>query len=181
MNMRAGLFLALTVLSAGSARAACDDALKALLGLRLEAVAGYESRLAAGITREGSAEFIPSVGFESLQGRSGEFVVDRVMAFQDGGRFFSIRAILDVPDQSDHGLKLAVQKLVAATGAAVHQDGKRTTFECPIGLDLSIEPMAWDTGARVLVHLADPAAQAASRQHVASFCSAHEGQYACKR
>lgn len=181
MNLRTSLLLALVVLSAASARAACDDALKDLLGLRLEAVAGYQSRLAAGVEREGSAEVIPGVGFESLQGRSGEFVVDRVMAFQDSGRFYSIRAILDVADQSDHGLSLVIQNLVAVTGAAVRQDGNRTVFACPGGLDLSAAPTAWDTGPRVLVQLTDPVAQATSRQHVASFCSAHAGQYACKR
>jgi hypothetical protein len=152
-----------------------------LLGLRLEPVAGYVSRLAAGVEREGSAELIPGVGFESLQGRSGEFVVDRVMAFRDEGRFNSIRAILDVPALSDHGLALVTQQLVATTGAAVRQDGSRTVFECPGGLDLSAAPTTWDTGPRVLIQLADPAAQAASRQHVATFCAEHAGQYACKR
>jgi hypothetical protein len=181
MNLRTALVLTLAALSSASAVAACDDALKPLLGLRLEAVAGYESRLAAGIEREGRADVIPGVAFESLQGHSGEFVVDRVMAFQDDGRFYSIRAFINVPDQSDHGLALAVQSLVAVTGAAAHQDGIRTVFECPAGLELTIAPTSWDTGPRVLVQLTDPVAQARSRQHVASFCVAHAGQYACKR
>jgi len=92
------ILLVAAALSVSSARAACDDALKPLLGLRLEPVAGYEARLAAGIKREGRAELIPGVGMESLQGRSGEFTVDRIMVFEDNGRFHSIRAVVDAPD-----------------------------------------------------------------------------------
>ena len=169
---RAAAPLLLAALAAATpCHAGCEEVARALFGVGIGPMAGYVDALRPGLHREGTARLVPEVGFESLTGQSGGVTWERVLAFDDHGRFYSFVAIGSIPADADHGLEAITRQVAQASGApSTSVDGK-TVFACAPPYELRIEAKSSENGPRVTVQLADVAARAAAQRYVQAWCA----------
>jgi hypothetical protein len=185
-HRRGRLLAAACVIALWPARgdAGCEDVAKALFGIGLGPVAGYVDALRPGLRREGTARLVPEVGFESLGGTVDGVAWDRVMAFDDHGRFYSLVAVGTVPGAADAGLEAITRQVTHASGTAPTIAGARATYACAAPYELVVETRAGPQGPRVAVSLADSERRAAAQRYVQGWCAdpAHKGlPSACAR
>jgi hypothetical protein len=100
--MRPLIAWVLVSLVSASASASCQDTAERLFGFSLGPTAGYTEKLISGLRREGTAEVIAGVGFESIEGQSHGIEYARIMAFYDRGQFVTISAVGSMKSQPDH-------------------------------------------------------------------------------
>jgi len=166
-------------------RAGCEDVAKALFGLSLGPTAGYVEALRPGLRREGTAQLVPEVGFESLSGTVERIEWERIVAFVDHARFYSVHAVGAVADAPDHGLDALTRQLAQASGATPTISGTRASFGCTAPYELVVETRSAPDGSpRVAVILADVQRRAAAQRYVQGWCAdpAHKDlPSACKK
>jgi hypothetical protein len=180
----AALLLATALAAAPPCRAGCEDAARALFGVGIGPMAGYVESLRPGLHREGTARLVPEVGFESLSGQAGDVTWERVLAFDDHGRFYSFVGVGSIPADADHGLAALTRQVAQASGATWSSVDGSTVFACAPPYELRIEAKASENGPRVTVQLADVAARAAAQRYVQAWCAdpAHKSDpSACAR
>lgn len=154
------------------ARADCGTLATELFGFGLGAMADYPGNLADGIRREGTAEVVLGVGFESLQGTSHGVRFDRVMAYFDRGEFVGVTAIGSIPRKREAGWREIVDLVSTVTGEAFQLTNAVAEFNCRDGSTLTVEPTRWDRNkTRVKVTLLDPERQMAMREYINEYCS----------
>ena len=164
--------------------AGCDEVAKALFGIGLGPMAGYVETLRPGLRREGTGRLVPDVGFESLSGTVDGVAWDRVMAFDDHGRFYSLVAVGAVPGAADAGLEAITRQVTRASGMTPAVAGMRATYACPAPYELVVESRNGPEGPRVAVSLADAERRTAAQRYVQGWCAdpAHKGlPSACAR
>jgi hypothetical protein len=165
------LLLAVALAAASPCRAGCEDAARALFGFGLGPMAGYVDTLRPGLHREGTGRLVPEVGIESLQGQAGGVAWERVMAFHDHGRFFSVIAVGSIPADADHGFATITRQVAQASGATPATADDKAVFACMPPYELRVEVTRRDSSPRVTVVLTDVAARAASRRYVEAWCA----------
>jgi hypothetical protein len=164
--------------------AGCEDAAKALFGLSLGPAAGYLEALRPGLRRDGSSRLVPEVGLESLAGSVDGVDWDRVVAFVDHGRFYSLLAVGAVAGASDQGFEAITRRLAQASGATPAVAGTRAAFACAAPYELVVETRPGQAGPRVSVSLADAERRVAAQRYVQAWCAdpAHKDQpSACRK
>jgi hypothetical protein len=164
----AGLLAACAPLAA---HAGCEDAAKALFGLGFGPAAGYVEALRPGLHREGSARLVPDVGFESLSGNVDGIDWERIVAFVDHGRFYSLVAVGAVAGAPVQGLVAITRRLAHATGAVPRVAGTRASFGCAAPYELMVETRPGRDGPRVSVSLADAVRRDAVQRYVQAWCA----------
>ncbi len=150
------------------------------IGTRLDS---YVENLRPGIRREGTAQFISEVGFESLDGTSEGMTFDRIMAFFDRGRFTGVVAVGSIPGAMDHGFQAIVSRVAEASGTAPTLAAGRATFACNDNFELYVEPAKWDTGPKIKISLTDRAAMEEAQRYLKEYCAdpaKRRPQDACK-
>ena len=161
-------------------QAGCEDVAKALFGLSLGPTAGYVEALRPGLRREGTAQLVPEVGFESLSGTVERIEWERIVAFVDHARFYSLLAVGALPDAPDHGFDALARQLAQASGVAPTISGTpatRASFACSAPWELVVETRsAQDGSTRIAVSLADVQRRATAQRYVQAWCAdpAHE-------
>jgi hypothetical protein len=151
--------------------AACEDVARALFGLGFGPVAGYVDALRPGLRREGTGRLVPEVGFESLSGTVDGVAWERVMAFDDHGRFYSLVGVGSVPGAADAGLEAITRQVTQASGLSPTIAGTRATYACAAPYELVVEARPGRQGARVAVSLADTARRLAAQRYVQDWCA----------
>jgi hypothetical protein len=169
---RSHAVLLLAALAAAPAcRAGCEDAAKALFGFELGPTAGYVAALRPGLHRDGTAPLVPEVGFESLGGSADGIAYDRILAFADRGRFYSLVAIASIADAPDHGLAGITSRLAQASGTTPTLADGRASFACAAPYELTVETRPGDSGPRIVISLADTERRAAAQRYVREWCA----------
>jgi hypothetical protein len=158
--------------------AGCEDVARALFGIGLGPMAGYVEGLRPDLHREGTGRLVPEVGFESLAGTVDGVAWERVMAFDDHGRFYSLVAVGSVPGAADAGFESITRQVTHASGVAPTLAGERATYACAAPFELVVETRAGTAGPRVTVSLADAGRRQAAQRYVQGWCAdpAHQGQ-----
>jgi hypothetical protein len=168
-----------------AARAAgCEDVAKALFGFGLGPAAGYLEALKPALRREGTARLVPDVGFESLAGAVDGVDWERVMAFVDHGRFYSVVAVGTIASAPDRGFEAITQRVAQASGLQPAVADARARFACAAPYELVVESRPAPDGARIAVSLADTERRAAAQRYVQAWCAdpANKDQpSACKK
>jgi hypothetical protein len=134
----APLLLAAALASASPCRAGCEDVAKALFGFGLGPAAGYLSSLKHGLHRDGTGHLVPEVGFESLAGEAGGVTWERILAFEDHGRFYSLVAVGSIASDEDHGFAAITSRVAQASGATPAIAGDKATFACAEPYELHV-------------------------------------------
>ena len=157
---------------------------KALYGITLGPTHDYPGGLRKDLRREGTAQFIVDVGFESVEGKVDDIAYPRIMAFFDHGKFTGTMAIGRIELEKDQGFAL----IVAAVGAAANSTPKmadgRASFECEGSMELSVEPADWDDGPAIRVRAMDADALKQTNAYIDEYCSdpkRRRPQDACKK
>jgi hypothetical protein len=180
----ASLLLAGALGTASPCRAGCEDVAKALFGVGPGPMAGYVGALRPGLHREGTARLVPDVGFESLSGQAGDVTWERILAFDDHGRFYAFVAVGSIPGEGDHGFAAIVRQVAQAAALPPRTAGDKASFTCAEPWELAVEAKPTDRGPRVTVTLTDVAARAAAQGYVRAWCAdpAHQAEHsACAR
>jgi len=144
----------------------------------------YVEKLRPGIRREGTAQFISEVGFESLDGTSEGITYPRIMAFFDRGHFTGVVAVGSMPDAADLGFRTIVSRITELSGTTSSITAGRASFACDDGLELYVEPTKWDTGPKVKISLTNRPAMAEVQKYVKEYCAdpmRRRPQDACKK
>ena len=166
------------------AHGACADLPVELFGLQLGPIKGYPDGLAAGIKREGTAEIVEGVGFESLEGSSHGVAFDRVMVYFDRGVFIGFDAVGSVGGQADLGFAEITSLVERSTGQAPAQNKGIGTIACTDGAELSVAPTKWDNGKhRIRISYKNPSATDRMRAYIREYCAdpkRRRPQDACK-
>ncbi len=180
------IFLALLILPSSHLSAAvhCADISQKLFGFSIGPVGSYPDSLRAGIVREGTAELIRDVGFESLEGSSAGLRFDRVMAFFDRGQFIGFTAVAE-PVSGTGSLLADVARVVEAEiGAVLNESVSGTwTADCVEGEELLMSATVWEGKERVKLQFNRPTAMAQMREYIGVYCADRKRrrpQDACK-
>ena len=172
-------------LVAENASASCSDVTGGLFGLTLGPVVGYPENLAKGIKREGTAELVEGVGFESLEGKSQGIRFDRIMVYFDRGNFIAYDAIASIPMERDQGLKKILAVIERLGGSPLKSVGATEVISCEGGAELSVSRTTWDGGTkRIRISVKSELAQTRMHDYVAAYCADKtrvRPQDACKR
>jgi hypothetical protein len=166
------------------AEPSCSKVSEVLFGVRLGPIQNYPDGLRHGIVREGTAEVIADVGFESLQGKAESIVYPRIMAFFDRGNFTSVAAFGSIRRDRDHGYAQILER-VAATANTTYTTGPTgVVFACEPGIELTAKPMSWEGKPIINVRVGDTGALQRTKDYIDVYCadpSKRRPQDACKK
>lgn len=150
----------------------CSTVATELFGVTLGPLYDYQRSLASGIRREGTAEVVAGVGFESLQGISHGFYFDQIMLVYDRGLFIGLTAIGHQPSASRESRQALIQLLAELLGRESKKAGRQSVFECEGDLELTVQKVDWTGGQnRVQVTLMDQVAQANMQTYINEYCA----------
>jgi hypothetical protein len=180
------IFVALLLLPASHLSAAvhCADISQKLFGFSIGPVGSYPDSLRPGIVREGTAEVIKDVGFESLEGSSAGLRFNRVMAFFDRGQFIGFTAVAEPTARKGSLIADVARVLEAEIGGVLHESEDGTwAADCVEGEELLMSSTVWEGKERVKLHFNRPAAMAHMREYIGVYCADRKRrrpQDACK-
>ncbi len=149
----------------------CSAVPKALYGITLGSFENYPGNLRKGLRREGTAEVIAEVGFESVEGKTDEIAYPRIMAFFDRGRFTGTMAAARVESEKDQGFARIVTFVGAAANSTPTIANGKATFKCEGAMELSVEPAKWNDGPAVMVRAMDADALKQMNAYIAEYCA----------
>lgn len=179
------LALAALLIFPTSVFANCQNVSTTLFGFTIGIVSeSYTKNLRPGIRREGNAQFISEVGFESLDGTSEGITYDRIMVFFDRGRFTGVIAVGSTLGVSDFGFQAIVSRIVEASGTTPTIVGGRASFACNDDFELYVESVEWNAEPKVKIVLTNRTATAETQRYLKEYCAdplRRRPQDACKR
>ncbi len=161
----------------------CAIVSETLFGVRLGQIQNYPDGLKRGIVREGTADFIAELGFESLEGKADSVVYPRIMAFFDRGSFTSVTAVGVIRRDRDHGYAQILGRVAAASNTTYSSSADGAVFACEEGIELTVKPITWEGKDNVNVRVADSAALQRANDYIKVYCanpSKRRPQDACK-
>ena len=134
--------------------------------------------------REGTAEVIEGVGFESLEGTASGLRFDRVMAFFDRGEFTGFIAVAEPVAGTSSLLADVVRIVEAEIGVVLNESASgKWTADCVQGEELLLFSTDWEGKERAEIQFNRPSAMARMRQYISVYCSdpkRRRPQDACK-
>jgi hypothetical protein len=161
----------------------CAAVTKTLFGISLGVIQDYPRDLRKGLRREGTAQFIADVGFESVEGETDGIAFPRIMVFFDRGQFTGVVAFGRIKAEEDLGFA----RLVAAVAAAANSQPKlsdgKASFDCEGSIELSVRRAQWDDGPAVQIRAMDAGARKQTDAYIAEYCAdpkRRRPQDACK-
>tara|TARA_R110002072_G_scaffold205915_3_gene363716 strand:- start:16 stop:570 length:555 start_codon:yes stop_codon:yes gene_type:complete len=169
------LLLLATLIGTASAYADpnCREVSEAIIGVGLGEIVNYPDGLKDGIVREGTAEFIYGLGFESLEGKADYVVYPRIMVFYDRGSFTSLTAVGAIEGEPDRGLSRILENLRSVSQASYQSnEDEGMTFTCEENIELNVEMKGWDDGQQyVAVRLTNKSAMERANEYIKEYCS----------
>lgn len=185
-HMRTILLLAALIPAIAAAKGGptCATVPGVLYGVTLGPVHSYPSGLRDGLRREGTAEFIPNLGFESIEGQADGITYPRIMAFFDRGAFISVIAVGRIAAEKDHGFAHIVAMVEAAANSTPKLTPGHASFQCEESISLSVAATKWDNDPAVEVYIVNVEAKKKANAYITEYCSHpqhwwHQG--ACKK
>lgn len=167
-----------------SAAVHCADISQKLFGFPIGPVDSYPESLHPGIVREGTAEVIKDVGFESLEGASAGLQFDRVMVFFDRGQFIGFTAMAKPIAGTGFLLADVARVVEAEIGSVLHESASGTWHaDCVEGEELLLSLTDWEGNERVKLQFNQPAAMVRMREYIGVYCADRKRrrpQDACK-
>ena len=168
------IFLALLIFPASQLNATvhCAEISQKLFGFSIGPIGSYPDSLRTGIVREGTAEVIEDVGFESLEGSTAGLRFNRVMAFYDRGQFIGFTAVA-VPVAGTGSMLADVAHVVEVeTGISLSESSSGTwTADCVEGEELLLSSTVWEGNERVTLQLNQPTAIGRMREYIGAYCA----------
>ena len=137
-----------------------------------------------GLRREGTAQVIADVGFESVEGTTDGITYPRIMAPFDRGQFNGTIAIGRIASAKDQGFERIVAAVAAAANSKAKLTNGKASFECEGAIALSIEPTSWDDGPAVKVTVMDETRRNLTSAYITEYCAdpnLRRPQDACKK
>ena len=147
--------LAFFLVSSAHAVASCSMVAESLFGLSLGQIKNYPSGLHKGIVREGTAEVIANVGFESLKGKSDGVFYPRIMVFYDRGKFVSLKAVGRVKRDKDSGFTKIINIVSDIANKPSDVLGDRATYKCEENIALVVQKVDWDNEPHVQISVSN--------------------------
>lgn len=184
--MRTILLLAALIpaIAAAEGSPTCAAVPGVLYGIALGPVHDYPSGLRDGLRREGTAEFIPNLGFESIEGQADGITYPRIMASFDHGAFISVIAVGRIRAEKDHGFARIVAMVEAAANSTPKLTRGHASFQCEGSIELSVAATKWDDGPAVEVYIVNVEAKRKANTYITEYCSHPKHwrpQDACKK
>jgi hypothetical protein len=150
----------------------CKRVTDALYGISLGQIHNFPDGLRKGLVREGTAEVIAGLGFESIEGEVDSIVYPRIMAFYDRGSFNSVIAVGAMRRERDHGFGQILERVAAASQTTSQTSGEGAEFACEESIELSVSKISWDDGRQyVKVRVSDSGAQQRANQYIKEYCA----------
>jgi hypothetical protein len=135
-------------------------------------ITNYPAGLVSGIRREGSAEVVEGIGFESLDGKSKGMMFDRVMVYVDRGMLIGFDAVGYVRSRKDLGFAQFVNFLKEASGVQAEVNRGDASFTCEEGKTLTVSTREWDDGKdRIHISFKDPPRVAEMQRYIKEYCA----------
>ena len=171
--MRSLIFLSILMpaIAVADGPPTCAAVTKALFGVSLGAIQGYPGGLRKGLRREGTAQFVADVGFESVEGEADEVAYPRIMVLFDRGRFTGAIAVGRIKSEKDLGFARPVAAVAAAANSKPKLADGKASFDCEGSMELSVGYTKWDDGLAIQVRAMDADARKQTNAYIAEYCA----------